>query len=87
MTELLANFVSLFLNILWLAILGRTLMSWFSPGGNDPLSQFLYQITEPVLKPIRQIVPPLGMFDLTPMIALIVLQIIRPILVNLLLTA
>ncbi len=87
MTELLANFVSLFLNTLWLARLGRTLMSWFSQGGNDPLSQFLYQITEPVLKPIRQIVPPLGMFDLTPMIALIVLQIIRPILVNLLLTA
>jgi YggT family protein len=58
-------------------------MSWISPNGEDNISQFLDQITEPILAPIRKIVPPLGMFDLTPMIALIVLQMVRPHIVNL----
>ncbi len=87
MNEFLANFVDYLILALTVAIFGRVLMSWVSPGGNDPVSQFLIQITEPILRPIRQVLPKMGMFDFTPMIALIVLQIIRPILVNLLLTA
>ncbi len=87
MNEFLANFVDYLILALTVAIFGRVLMSWVSPSGNDPVSQFLNQITEPILRPIRQVLPKMGMFDFTPMIALIVLQIIRPILVNLLLTA
>ena len=60
MNVLLINFIELLFTILWLAILGRVIMSWVSPRGDDPISPLLYQITEPILKPIRQVVPPWG---------------------------
>ena len=84
MSDTLAMFVNLLFTVLTFAIFARVLMSWISPTGNDPVSPILYDITEPVLKPIRSVVPALGMFDLTPMIALVVLNVIRPVLVNLL---
>ena len=59
-----------------LAIIGRIVMSFVSPRGNDPISQLFYQITEPVLGPIRRLLPNTGMFDLSPMVALIVLNLI-----------
>ena len=80
MNVLLINFIELLFTIFYFAILGRVILSWISPRGNDPVSPLLYQITEPILKPIRQVVPPLGMFDLTPMIALILLTVIQGIL-------
>jgi len=76
----LVTFIELLFTIFYFAILGRVILSWISPRGNDPVSPLLYQITEPILKPIRQVVPPLGMFDLTPMIALILLTVIQGIL-------
>ena len=51
-------------------------MSWVSPAGNDPISPLLYQVTEPVLAPIRRFMPKLGMFDLSPMVALVVLNLL-----------
>ena len=85
MNALLANFINYLFMALTLAIFGRVIISWVSPGAKDPLSLLLIQMTEPILRPIRQVVPPMGMFDLTPMIALIVLNIIRPIVVRILL--
>ena len=84
MAELLVTFVDLLFTVLSLAIFGRVIMSWISPQGTDPISPILHQITEPILDPIRRVVPSLGMFDLTPMIGLIVLNIVRPIVVKLL---
>ena len=80
----LVQFINLLFTALSLAIFGRVIMSWISPQGDDPLTNFLDQITEPILSPIRSVVPPLGMFDLTPMIALVVLNIIRPVIVGIL---
>lgn len=80
MNAFLVTFIELLFTIFYFAILGRVILSWISPRGNDPVSPLLYQITEPILKPIRQVVPPLGMFDLTPMIALILLTVIQGIL-------
>ena len=80
----LHNFIDLLFNTLSLAVFGRVIMSWVSPTGDNPVTRFLEQITEPILAPIRKVVPPLGMFDLTPMIALILLNIIRPVVKNIL---
>lgn len=67
---------------LWLAILARVIMSWvtmFAPTSPvvETINNMLNQMTEPILAPLRRVIPPFGMFDLTPMIALILLQIIR----------
>ena len=78
MSEMLVGIIDLLVTGLWLAILGRVIMSWVSPRGGDPLSRVLHRITEPFLDPLRRIIPPLGMFDLGPMVALILLSVVWP---------
>ncbi len=53
-------------------------MSWISPRGNDSVSNLLFNITEPILAPVRKLLPRTGMFDFSPMIVLIVLQLVIP---------
>lgn len=85
MSGFLANFVELLIIALNLAIFGRVIMSWVSPGGEGPLTSILYQITEPILKPIRQVLPSMGMFDLSPMVALLLLDlVILPVILSIL---
>ncbi|MFT7184161.1 MAG: YggT family protein [Oceanicoccus sp.] len=57
-------------------------MSWFVPHPErHPLSRFVMETTEPILKPVRQALPKLGMFDLSPIVVVIVLdRIVRPLL-------
>lgn len=85
MSDLLVTYVDLFLTALSFAIFGRVIISWISPTGNDPVSPILYQITEPILKPIRQVMPRTGALDLAPMVALILLNfLVRPLLLSVL---
>lgn len=59
-------------------LLGRVLLSWFpNVDRNNQIVQFLYEITEPVLKPIRDQLPQTMMFDLSPLIVLLIIQVIR----------
>ena len=62
-----------------LAILARVLLSWFRVNPYHPAVAFLYQITEPILKPLRNVIPPLGMIDISPIVALILMDIVRQI--------
>ena len=81
MNDFVVTFIDMLVYVLSIAIFGRVVMSWISPGGNDPVSTILFQITEPILGPIRRVMPRLGMFDLSPMVALILLNfVIRPLL-------
>jgi YggT family protein len=71
-TDYIRTFVSLLLNVLHLAILARVLLSWFPMNPGNPIVRSLHEITEPVLAPFRRIIPRLGMFDLSPLAALLV---------------
>lgn len=72
------SFLLLFVNLLtWaltIAVVGRALMSFISPRGDDPVSTILIQITEPILAPIRQVLPQTTL-DFSPIIAIVVLQL------------
>jgi len=70
------TFIRILCDALSIAIILRALMSWFSPMPTNMLTIFLYRITEPILAPLRRIIPRVGMFDLTPMVAIIILQLI-----------
>lgn len=59
--------------ILWLLVLGRVLMSWFDPTGRSGVAAFLIQATEPLIAPVRRVVPPVGMLDLSSLLVLLVL--------------
>ncbi|GDX71362.1 hypothetical protein LBMAG38_24530 [Chloroflexota bacterium] len=70
-----SQFVSLLVQVLTSAIFLRAIFSWFVPPGSDNvISRFLRDITEPILSPLRRILPTMGMLDLSPFVAMIVLQ-------------
>ena len=85
MTNYLIQFINILVNILLIAIVARALMSWFPmPSRDSPffvIRQMINQITDPIIEPIRRIMPSMGMLDLSPMVAMILLIIIRSILV------
>jgi YggT family protein len=62
--------------VLTFAVLARALMSWFPASPDNPLVRILWKVTEPILAPLRAIIPRIGMIDITPMVAIILLQVI-----------
>ena len=71
------SFVLLFIQILSYAIIGRVIMSWIDQPGSMRIKQILNEVTEPILAPLRSIIPSVGMFDLTPIIAMLLLQLLE----------
>lgn len=65
------------LDFYFFAILIYALLSWVAPGTYSPASQFLGRICEPVLAPLRRIIPPLGGLDLSALFAMIALQALK----------
>jgi YggT family protein len=77
------NFINIFFTILSLAILARVLLSWVRVNPFNPVVSLLDQITEPILGPLRRIIPPIGMIDITPIVALFLLRFLQRILLSL----
>jgi len=72
----LAGSIYYLCRILTFAIFIRVILSWFMIGRRNLLVDLLDDITEPILSPLRRIVPRLGIFDVTPIIAIAVLYFI-----------
>jgi YggT family protein len=68
-----ANFLRFFLVALEIAIIGRVLLSWVEPRGRSVVSQFLVMLTEPLLAPIRRVLPSGGGLDFSPFIVVLVI--------------
>jgi YggT family protein len=64
----------------------RVLLSWVNINPNHPLVRTLYSLTDPLLKPIQRLIPPIGgTIDISPAVALILLYIVQRVLISLLL--
>jgi YggT family protein len=72
----LGGILATIIQLLVLAIFFRAILSWVSPDPSNPIMQALDVVTEPILQPIRQIMPRFGGIDLSPMVAIIVLSVI-----------
>jgi YggT family protein len=59
-----------------LLILARVLISFFPMDQSNPLVKIIYDLTEPVLRPIRNLLPQTGMFDFSPVIVIILVQVL-----------
>jgi YggT family protein len=57
------------------ALIGYILMSWFPNARETGIGKFLSKICEPYLEPFRRIIPPLGMIDISPIVAIIALNL------------
>jgi len=77
-----ASLIELFLLMFTLLILARVLMSWVQVDPYHPVAQFIYQATEPILKPVREVLPPAAGFDFSPIVVLIIAQVVGNIIIN-----
>ncbi|GAB2932267.1 YggT family protein [Rheinheimera gaetbuli] len=65
----------IFTLLFWILVI-RALLSWFSQG-RSPVEYVMHQLTEPVLRPIRRILPPIGGLDLSVLVVLVGLQFLN----------
>lgn len=72
-----ARLAEILITILYWLILIRALISWVNPDPFNPIVQFLYRATDPILTPIRRVVPPLGPFDISPIVAFLILYFLN----------
>ena len=79
----IAKVLDVLLNIYMWVIIIRALISWVNPDPYNPIVQFLQRATEPVLRPLRKLVPThrLG-FDLSPLIAILIIMFLQYALIN-----
>ncbi len=82
MSGFLVTFISLLFQVLLFAILGRVMVSWIDPLGNMRVTQILRDITEPILAPIRSVLPTIGMIDLSPLVAILLIQLLQRLILN-----
>lgn len=74
------SIICAFILVYLIVLAARAVLSWFptQPGSAlSSINSLLYQVTEPVLAPVRRIIPPAGMFDLSFMVVFFVLLILR----------
>ncbi|MGM0629616.1 MAG: YggT family protein [Pseudomonadota bacterium] len=68
--------ISSLLSMLFWVLIIRAILSWFSQGYN-PVEAMLHQITDPLLAPVRKVIPPIGGLDLSVLVVIIALQFLR----------
>ncbi|WP_340120859.1 YggT family protein [Methylobacter svalbardensis] len=73
----LTQLVSLLINIFIYAVFARAILSWINPGSFNAASSILHSLTEPVLDLCRKFIPDLGGIDLSPLAALMLLQLAK----------
>lgn len=83
MANSLAAIIGLAFRVFELLILARILLSWVQLDPYNPIVQFVFRTTEPILAPIRRVLPQTGMFDLSPLVAIIGAMVLQTIVVQL----
>ena len=83
MNILLFQVINMVFNLLQIIIIVRVVLSWISHNPSNQFIQIIYQISEPILKPIREILPLAGRgFDLSPVVAFFLLGLLKKILLS-----
>lgn len=76
LVQALLKLVSLTLNLYTLSLFAQALLSWVGPGVSNPAANVLWSLNEPLLRPVRRILPPLAGLDLSPIPVMIALQVL-----------
>ena len=74
------TFLRFLVAALELLILARVLMSWANPRFQGPVGRFLYETTEPILAPIRRMLPSTGFLDFSPIVAFLLIGLLAALL-------
>jgi len=73
---LLFTFIQLLAYVVWFLLLARVVVSWTNPRGGGGLVAFIYQVTEPLLAPIRRVLPATAGIDFSPLVAILLLGVV-----------
>ena len=76
-----AELLELLFNVAFWTVLIRVILSWVNPDPRNPVVGLLYQLTEPILRPARNLLPPISGFDLSPILVMIAIQLLKLLLV------
>jgi YggT family protein len=71
------NLLNLVLTVLEFAIIGRALISWVDPTMNSSVARILVQVTEPIIAPLRRVLPTAGMIDFSPLVAILLIFVLQ----------
>lgn len=85
---IIAQSISYFFDVLEFLIIARIVLSWINPRPDGTVSRFLYQITEPLLAPFRNLLSKFGVggtLDFSPILAVFALNIIRTLVLGIML--
>lgn len=69
--------VATLIDLYSLVVLAAVILSWVRADRRQPLVQFVFNVTEPALAPIRRVIPPAGGLDFSPLILLVLLRLLR----------
>ncbi|MBI4675586.1 MAG: YggT family protein [Chloroflexi bacterium] len=78
--QVLYTTIDIFFNVVLLLILVRIILSWLPQFRYHQFAEIIFGITEPILGPFQHLIPPIGMIDISPMVAIIALSILQYIL-------
>jgi len=81
MIQAIPDLVELTINIFLFSIFILVIISWISPGGYNPAIGLIQSLTEPLMRPARKIIPPMGGLDLTPMAVMLGLVLLKMMLI------
>lgn len=73
----LLKIIFLLVNLYFITILVEAVLSWTNTGSRNPIAVLLWRINAPLLQPVRKLIPPLGGLDFSPLVVLILLQVIN----------
>ena len=79
----LATMFDMIINVIIFIVIVRAILSWISPDPRNPIVISIYALSEPILRPIRRIIPPIGSIDLSPFVVIILLFLIKSLLFQL----
>jgi YggT family protein len=73
---LILTFVQILGFVLWALLVASVVTSWMTPTGGGGVVAFIYQVTEPILAPIRRVIPATSGIDWSPLVAMLLLGVI-----------
>jgi YggT family protein len=77
MAETILSILLTLLQLLTFALIGRALLSWIDPRGQWGITRILADVTEPIMAPLRRVIPPIGMIDISFIVAIILIQVLE----------
>jgi YggT family protein len=76
MTDTILGILIWVLQLLTFALIGRAILSWIDPRMEWGISRILADVTDPVIAPLRRVIPPLGMIDISFIVAILLIQML-----------